>query len=685
MKKHVFLIILMLIILAFNAPSIAEENFTSDYLTYMNGKWYYIDDTKPLNRKIMTCDSKSGEESMFSDKCVYNSDKNYIYIDGFGNDGKSIIVLDTYWKKIMRIEQDHVETICSISGNIPNSSANIAICGKYLFAKFDYEYNAYRIDMEDGSTKILSWPHVENLFAMSDGSLLVQQGAIIGSPERLQVYDPESCKEQNIIADFDANSYPSVAYDSENNHVYAAFSGAIWVLEQGNWSKVRNFQFSNTIVDRKRVKCDGSIFCVYYINDENRGWKSFRLDEDIELTPIVVGGSYTFGNYDGAYMNSHADQVIIKAPSLRLMSAVDLYTRLLAKDDGYDIYAIMYNSGVKKLIEQNLFEPLKGSAFDNYRQSLYEPIQNELSINNELFCIIENSSIFKFRVDSSQGVEPPQSVESLVDLLEHWNENPSNRGQPLLVYNGSYTIDNEDLLLICLQQLIYYHTRGNELWKSPEIISLLEKIRDADIPPKQELTTDMADKAVMHYNYSSLTLYDNDGLQPPLMLAENTPMLFPMDGTTVLLLNPYAKHPKEATEYLSYLCENVDLQWQTMLFSTLKAKLKDENVKYIESLLAEKEKSTSNNEKQKLDAEIERIKNDYYSYTASPVTLAMYREKIVPQLMLDTPLIMARNSQISIRDFLQDQVNRYLSQQIDTTSLLNNIYKWLEMSSKEGF
>lgn len=682
MKKHVFLIILILIILAFNAPSIAEENFTSNYLTYMNGKWYYIDDTNYLNREIIARDSKSGEESIFLNKLLYKND--YIDVAGFGNDGKSIIVLDTYWKNIMRIEQDHVETICSISGNIPNSSAIIAVCGKYLFAKFDYDYNTYRIDMEDGSTKILSWPQVKNLFAMSDGSLLVQQGATTDSPERLQVYDPESCKEQNIIADFNANSYPSVAYDSENNHVYAAFSGAIWVLEQENWSKVRNFQFSNTPVDRKRVKCDGSIFYVYYINDGSGEWKSFRLDEDIDLTPIVVGGSYTFGNYDGAYMNSHADQVIIKAPNLRLMSAVDLYTRLLAKDNEYDIYAIMYNSGVKKLIEQNLFDPLKGDAFDNYRQSLYEPIQNELSINNELYCIIENGSIFSFRVDGSQGVEPPHSVESLVDLLEHWNENPSNRGQPLLV-NGSYTIDNEDLLLICLQQLIYYHTRGNELWKNPEIISLLEKIRDADIPPKQELTMDMADKAVMQYIHSSLTLYDDDGLQPPLMLAENTPMLFPMDGTTVLLLNPYAKHPKEATEYLSYLCENVDLQWQTMLFSTLKAKLKDENVKYIESLLAEKEKSTSNNEKQKLDAEIERIKNDYYSYTASPVTLAMYREKIVPQLMLDTPLIMARNSQISIRDFLQDQVNRYLSQQIDTASLLNNIYKWLEMSSKEGF
>ena len=683
MKKHVFLIILILIILAFNAPSIAEENFTSDYLTYMNGKWYYINDTDPSNPALMMRDSKTNDESIFLNKLLYKND--YIDVAGFGNDGKSIFVLDATSKNIFRIDQDHIEAVCSISDDIPYGDANIAICGNYLFAKFKYNYNAYRIDMEDGSTKILSWPHVENLFAMSDGSLLVQQGATADSPERLQVYDPESCKEQNTIADFNANSYPSVAYDSENNHVYAAFSGAIWVLEQGNWSKVRNFQFSNTIVDRKRVRCDGSIFCVYYINDGNREWKSFRLDEDIDLTPIVVGGSYTFGSHDGAYMNSHADQVIIKAPNLRLMSAVDLYTRLLAKDDGYDIYAIMYNSGVKKLIEQNLFEPLKGSAFDNYRQSLYEPIQNELSINNELFCIIENSSIFNFRVDGSQGVEPPQSVESLVDLLEHWNENPSNRGQPLLVYNGSYTIDNEDLLLICLQQLIYYHTRGNELWKNPEIISLLERIRDADIPPKQELTMDMADKAVMHFYYSSLTLYDNDGLQPPLMLAENTPMLFPMDTTTVLLLNPYAKHPKEATEYLSYLCENVDLQWQRILFSTFEAKLQDEDVKYIESLLAEKEKSTSNNEKQKLAAEIESIKNNYYSYTASPMTLAMYREKIVPQLMLDTPLIMALNSQISIQDFLQDQVNRYLSQQIDTTSLLNNIYKWLEMSSKEGF
>lgn len=683
MKKHVFLIILILIILAFNAPSIAEENFTSDYLTYMNGKWYYINDTDPSNPALMMRDSKTNDESIFLNKLLYKND--YIDVAGFGNDGKSIFVLDATSKNIFRIDQDHIEAVCSISDDIPYGGANIAICGKYLFAKFNYEYNAYRIDMEDGSTKILSWPQVENLFAMSDGSLLVQQGAIIGSPERLQVYDPESCKEQNIIADFEANSYPSVAYDSENNHVYAAFRGAIWVLEQGNWSKVRNFQFSNTLFDRKRVKCDGSIFCVYYINDGNIEWKSFRLDEDIDLTPIVVGGSYTDGSHDGAYMNSHADQVIIKAPNLRLMSAVDLYTRLLAKDDEYDIYAIMYNSGVKKLIEQNLFEPLKGSAFDNYRQSLYEPIQNELSINNELFCIIENGSIFNFTVDSSQGVEPPQSVESLVDLLEHWNENPSNRGQPLLVYNGNYTIDNEALLLMCLNQMIYYHTRGNELWKNPEIISLLEKIRDADIPPKQELTMDMADKAVMHYYDGGLTLYDDDGLQPPLMLAENTPMLFPMDTTTVLLLNPYAKHPKEATEYLSYLCENIDLMGQTMLFSTFEAKLQDDIVKDIESLLAKKEKSTSNNEKQQLAAEIESIKNNYNNYTASPMTLAMYREKIVPQLMLDTPLIMALNSQISIQDFLQDQVNRYLSQQIDTTSLLNNIYKWLEMSSKEGF
>lgn len=682
MKKGTFLVIFLFTIALFSTIGVAEEKITSNYLTYMNGKWYYLDEKELLQPILMMRDGKLNKDKVFSDKCAYDNEHNYIHVNGFSNDGKNIIILDAHWKNILRIEQDRVETICSITGNIPNNNATIAVCGNYLFAKFNYVQTVFRIDMQDGSIKILPWKNVINFFAMSDGNLLVHHGLSKDAPEKLQVYNSTNCKEQNIIAEFEGNTYPSVAYNVESNRVYAAFNASIYMLEHGEWHKLRNFQFSNNAINRKKVLCNGTVFYVY--NDKNNEWYGSLLDQDIDLTQIVIGGSHTLGRLDSTYMKFHPNQVVVKKPSLNLMSALDLYTRLLSKDDEYDIYAIMYNSGVRKLIEQGILQPLKGNAFDNYRQSLYKPIQNELSINNELFAVFESSSIFNFTIDKSQDIEPPTSMDSLIDMLEKWSENPQNRGQALLVHNGNCTVDNEALLLMCLHQIIYYNARGQELWKEPKIISLLERIRNTKLAPSQELTMDIADKAVIHFTIGNVTLFDNDGLQPPLLLLDNLPMLIPMETSTVLLINPYAKHVKEATEYLAYICDNTILENQRLLFSTLESKLQDCYAEEIKNIQAQIKYSTSESERQQLSADIESIKNDYRNYTASPVTLSMYRKNIVPQLMLDIPLLMTHNSSISIRGYLQEQAYKYLHKQIDTITLLNNIQKWIEISNNEG-
>lgn len=136
-------------------------------------------------------------------------------------------------------------------------------------------------------------------------------------------------------------------------------------------------------------------------------------------------------------------------------------------------------------------------------------------------------------------------------------------------------------------------------------------------------------------------------------------------------------------EYLSYLCRNTTVQNQGMFFHTLEPKLQDRYVEELEVLEKEKGQATSKAEQQQLEAEIEAIRNNPYNYTASPKTLAMYREKIVPQLLIPVPQILSRNSSISIRAFLEIQVKSYMNRQVSTEQLLIGIRDWIESSLKE--
>lgn len=684
MRKILFLMVLFLCIAFCSIWVYAEDAILSDCLTYMNGSWYYLDESNPIDPQILIRDAKTGEESVFCEKCSKDSKGEFFNISGLTNDGQSLIAIDIYQKTVLRIEANRMEKLFSFSEDFPHyGRANLAVCENYLFVKMEETQDFFRLDMRNGAVKRLFVQRVIHILAMSDGNLLVHQGLGTDAPERLLVIHPESCEELNVLVDFEENSRAIVAIEEDSNRIYAAFNAGIWILKQNIWEKVRNLQLSNSTVPWiRKAQCANSVFYLYDQGDISGYWRAINLNEDIDLIPVTVGGAFTTGELDMSYMREYSNQVIIKNPTLKKISAFELYTRLLAKDDSNDIYALEFTDGIKKLMEQGHFPPLSGKDFEDYRNSLYAPIAESLTVNQTLFGVLDNTFLFRFLMKPNQGVDVPKSMEELAELLEFWDEHPANHGQPLIVINGDDTVNQEDLLLLCLYQVIYQHLRGHVLWEEQKIITLLEKIRDLKMPPKQTLSVEMAENTVMNFSTGASLLIDEMGWQPPLLLVENFPMIMPMESS-ILLLNPYAQHPKEAMEYLSYLCRNPTVQNQGMFFHTLEPKLQDEPVEELEVLEKQKEQAISKAEQQQLEAEIETIRNNPYNYTASPKTLAMYREKIVPQLLIPIPQLLSQNSSISMRDSLEIQVKSYVNRQISTEQLLIGIRDWIESSQKE--
>lgn len=683
MKKNALFITLLLCIAVCISWALAEADLSTPHLTYMNGHWYYIDDSDSHTSIIMR-NAQTGEESIFNADCSKDSQGNYFNIDGLTNDGKSLIAIDTQRKIVLRIQANQIETLFSFSIDFPPyRQANLALCGDYLFIKIDWMDNLFRLDMRDGASKQLSWQNVKGILASPDNTLLLHQAMDWDTPERLLLIDPKSGEELRMLGEFSDNTNAVVGIDKDNNRIYAAFHAGIWILEQQQWVKVRNVQLStNPLATTRKVQCADSAFFLYDENDEFGKWRAINLNEDVDLIPINVGGFYTDGFQDMRYMRNHPNQVILKNSGLQLLSAFDLYTKLLAKDDSYDIYAIPLTDGVVKLMDRGLLSPLNGEDFDHYKDALYPSVAQSLTVNQTLFGVLESPSMFSILIKPGENVEPPTSIELLVDFLEHWDAHPANYGQPALS-DGSQTMTQEDLLLLCLHQIIYQHTRGQMLWENPKITALLKKIQKAALPPKQKLDFEVADAAPIQFSNSTVALYDSIGLQPPLFLVDDIPMLIPMEFSTILLLNPYAKRPKEAMEYLAYLCKNPTLNEQSALFHTFEAKLDEYSAESIELLEKKKEEADGSAEKQQLNAEIEHILQNPDNYTANEKTLTMYREKIAPQLLPAIPQFMDSRSSISIHDFLKVQAARYLNRQINTEQLLHSIRDWLETSLKE--
>lgn len=682
MKKSVLTLVLLSVLLLAARIAFAETNIHSPYLTYLNGSWYYWVDTALENPRLMARDAATGEDRVLHEGWLCDSAGNSISVDGLTNDGRSLIVLDTGWNELLRVDADHptqTETLFVFPEDHRFCRADLALCGGYLFVKWVNNDRLVRYDLRDGTQKQLALPRVVTVFPLRDGTLLVQQAIGTDAPDRLLVIDPETCEIQRVFATFEGNSRPAVAVDAASDRVYAAFDAAVWTWAGEQWTKVRDIQYSSPFGMKAKARCAGSSF---YVQTDMDSWQAFHLDKQAAYTPVSILGVALDRDLDTAYMLEHPGQVIARDSGLSFLTAEDLYTKLLTRDDSFDIYAVLLTEKVAGLIRQGTFPKLNGTAFDAYADALYAPFAESLTVDHALCAVPDAPMALSFEVKPDQGVDAPESMAALIDLLEHWDEHPANAGQPLLMMNGQQP-GRKELLLLCLHQLIDYQARGEELWTRPSFAALLEKIRDAKLPADRTLSDEAYESVVMCLTDGSISLQSPYGLQPPLRLCDELAMLAPMDLMTVMVVNPYARHPEEAASYLAYRCGHAALQDQRLMFRTLEPALLDRAVQRIEALEKEKQQTVRDADRQQLEREIEAERNDPYNYTASPEVLAMYREKIVPQLVPVTPELIAWRSAISIRPFLEKQANRYLNGQLSTRQLLDSIRQQIEMSKEE--
>ena len=139
MKKSVLTLVLLSVLLLAARIAFAETNIHSPYLTYLNGSWYYWVDTALENPRLMARDVATGEDRVLHEGWLRDNAGNSISVDGLSNNGRSLIVLDTGWNELLRVDADHptrTETLFVFPEDHRFLRADLALCGGYLFVKW---------------------------------------------------------------------------------------------------------------------------------------------------------------------------------------------------------------------------------------------------------------------------------------------------------------------------------------------------------------------------------------------------------------------------------------------------------------------------------------------------------------------------------------------------------------------
>ena len=154
----------------------------------------------------------------------------------------------------------------------------------------------------------------------------------------------------------------------------------------------------------------------------------FDMTQTQDAVSLTIRGIQSEGfGVDGAFMLENPNRAIQRNND-NAMTAENVYTAIMGKEDTVDLFLVQWSSSLVELIQRGYLEALNSEGLLAHVASMYPAFQEMVTYNGTLYAVPENLIVKGWRVsaDMAEQVEAPETLAELLDFIEAWEENDAN-------------------------------------------------------------------------------------------------------------------------------------------------------------------------------------------------------------------------------------------------------------------
>lgn len=484
----------------------------------------------------------------------------------------------------------------------------------------------------------------------------------------IKAYDKEG-KNQRLIAGMNRTDVYGLSYDYTSEILYWMEGTTLYGMKDGEVEQVCTLP-----LDAQTTAETAVLFGKYAVMSKDGTFYLFDTSQMQTETLLTIRGIQpeTLG-VDGAFMLENPDMAIQRNND-NAMTAEDVYTAIIGKEDNVDLFLVQWSSSLVELMQRGYLEALDSEGLLADVASMYPAFQEMVTYDGMLYAVPENVIVKGWRVsaDMADLVEAPETLAELLDFIEAWEENDANDGRPVVaddVY-GAWTA--ADFASYALEQYVMTAVQqGKEIdFQNENLMTLLERIRQMK---EQHLLSDTSEpirSGCVFAAARTLSKYQNSVdvlgvsmdrwriIRSPALEAGSDPAV----GVTltVYVVNPYSRHIAEAQQFLTYMAQNRHEQIEGCLNAHCEATLRESAQAELDELPAE---------------ERQGVLNKPSSWMYHEAALTAYREQILPYLCVTPCRLLENERQSSVVPWVevQNAVQQYMDGMTDIRSCIQRL------------
>lgn len=484
----------------------------------------------------------------------------------------------------------------------------------------------------------------------------------------IKAYDKDG-KNQKLIAGMNRTDVYGLSYDYTSEILYWMEGTNLYGMKNGEIEQVCTLPLDAQTTAETAVS-----FGKYAVMSKEGTFYLFDISQMQTETLLTIRGIQPETlSIDGAFMLENPD-VAIQRNNDNAMTAEDVYTAIMGKEDTVDLFLVQWSSSLVELMQRGYLEALNSEGLLADVASMYPAFQEMVTYDGTLYAVPENVIVKGWRVsaDMAEQVEAPETLAELLDFIEAWEENDANDGRPVVaddVY-GAWTA--ADFASYVLEQYVMTAVQqGEEIdFQDENLMALLERIRQMK---EQHLLSDTSEpirSGCVFAAARTLSKYQNAvdvlGVSMDRWRIIRSPALGagsdPAVGVTltVYVVNPYSRHIAEAQQFLTYMAQNRHEQIEGCLNAHCEATLRESAQAELDELSAE---------------ERQGVLNKSSSWMYHEAALTAYREQILPYLCVTPCRLLENERQSSVVPWveLQNAVQQYMDGMTDIRSCVQRL------------
>lgn len=471
-----------------------------------------------------------------------------------------------------------------------------------LFIQSDHEGCIYRAELDTGEAERLPTEHATRLAPYRLGELLAltysqQQGT------QVWTIDAHTGQQQMLCED-DGLAIKGVSYSVSRQTIYAVVSGSLSRWDGTSWQMVCGAALPQGVFFL-------GTFGDTYAAVSHEGVQFIPLDgmNGLEET-IVIHGMPDSARYDHGFQQAFPGLTVAR----RTETAFDMEDAVWALTNGTaaDLLHVRIDAeeaeGLWALAERLHSEALRADTSEML-PALHALVYEQ----NQLYALPSAVMIDAWKISEEQDELPPSTLRELLEKGEYQIGVEAFEGTQAITLPWQ----TEDYAAWLVRQAIRERRSGGLRFSDEAFISTLQALQKYEADDKAD---------PWYHTVMSLVgyLHGTDGVIPytlPPVIAPNAAPQIPA-WVTVYVLNPASQHKAAAIQYLEYLAANRD-SWEDAL---------------LKPAVAQPELSEWARERiAKVPSQRAQIEADSQNWEVLAENLTFYREKIVPNVILENP------------------------------------------------